>query len=345
MTENVKMPVADIIAGWRKQTAAEPYMASIVEQAMAKRIRELEAELAKAKETAQRVFHEVEQTLGKALGYPWYKDDPKNFPDATDADGVCVGAHVPESIALEAANRIAELANELKRQRHDAELQERRIEQQNKELSSASQALVNFASQIKKLEIKLSIADTCLVKSVEERGQLKAEIAKVNESGEVLHAKYREVEAGLAKVKQLGIDFGFSPVPDFSTEQVITHAKYLQKQRAELLFDNAQLRERLKRIADLCLTGNTAIEHIIWEIARGGEMGNEGFLTDPSELVIKKLAERERGKVAQLEADNARLRECLKKYTHCRHACMECFCTKEARAEIAPSNSKAEDRL
>jgi hypothetical protein len=71
------------------------------------RIKELKAQLAKTMDSAQRVFHEVEQTLGKALGYPWYKDDPDNFPDATEADGVCVGEHVPESIALEAANTIA----------------------------------------------------------------------------------------------------------------------------------------------------------------------------------------------------------------------------------------------
>ena len=45
------------------------------------------------------------QTLGKALGYPWFKDDQKNFPGATEANGVCVGDHVAESIAAEAANR------------------------------------------------------------------------------------------------------------------------------------------------------------------------------------------------------------------------------------------------
>jgi len=56
---------------------------------------------------------DVSQTLGKALGYPWFKDDPKNFPDATEADGVCVGDHVAESLAVEAANKIKELLAEL----------------------------------------------------------------------------------------------------------------------------------------------------------------------------------------------------------------------------------------
>jgi hypothetical protein len=73
----------------------------------------LEAELARVKYSAQQMFHEVEQTLGKALRYPWFRDDPANFPTATEADGVCVGEHVPESIALEAANRIRELETDV----------------------------------------------------------------------------------------------------------------------------------------------------------------------------------------------------------------------------------------
>lgn len=49
------------------------------------------------------------QVLGKALGYPAYKEDPVNFSNATDADGVCYGDHVPESILQAAANYIAQL--------------------------------------------------------------------------------------------------------------------------------------------------------------------------------------------------------------------------------------------
>lgn len=57
----------------------------------------------------QETNREVVQTLGKALHYPWFKDDQANFPGATEADGVCVGDHVAESLAAEAAKRIAEL--------------------------------------------------------------------------------------------------------------------------------------------------------------------------------------------------------------------------------------------
>jgi hypothetical protein len=46
-----------------------------------------------------------EQIAGKVLGYPWFKDDQKNFPGATEADGVCIGEHVAETIVEELARR------------------------------------------------------------------------------------------------------------------------------------------------------------------------------------------------------------------------------------------------
>lgn len=51
---------------------------------------------------------EICQSLGKALGYPWFKDDQANFPGSTESDGVCVGDHVAESIADEAARRLTQ---------------------------------------------------------------------------------------------------------------------------------------------------------------------------------------------------------------------------------------------
>ena len=51
----------------------------------------------------------IEQILGKALGYPWYIEDPKNFPNATEADGVCVGVETAWSLAMIAADKIKEL--------------------------------------------------------------------------------------------------------------------------------------------------------------------------------------------------------------------------------------------
>jgi hypothetical protein len=60
---------------------------------------------------------EVCQRLGKALGYPWFKDDQENFPGATEESGVCTGEHVAESIAAEAARRIGNLEAERDRLR------------------------------------------------------------------------------------------------------------------------------------------------------------------------------------------------------------------------------------
>jgi hypothetical protein len=56
---------------------------------------------------------EIEQILGKALGYPWFKDDQCNFPNATEADGVAVGDHTAWSLAMCAADRIKELQEKL----------------------------------------------------------------------------------------------------------------------------------------------------------------------------------------------------------------------------------------
>ena len=50
---------------------------------------------------------EICQVLGRALGYPWFEDDPKNFPGATESNGVCVGDHIAVTLAVEAAQRVA----------------------------------------------------------------------------------------------------------------------------------------------------------------------------------------------------------------------------------------------
>lgn len=66
------------------------------------------AELARLKAAMSKSNDEICQSLGKALGYPWFKDDQRNFPGATEENGVCVGEHVAESIADEAAKIITE---------------------------------------------------------------------------------------------------------------------------------------------------------------------------------------------------------------------------------------------
>lgn len=66
-------------------------------------------EIERLKRACSMLNDEVSQTLGRALGYPKFCDDQKNFPGATDADGVCVGDHVAESLAAEASKEIERL--------------------------------------------------------------------------------------------------------------------------------------------------------------------------------------------------------------------------------------------
>lgn len=66
----------------------------------------LELEKQRLRKAYSTVNEEICQTLGKVLGYPWFKDDLKNFPDATEKDGVCVDA---KTIAEEAAEHIKKL--------------------------------------------------------------------------------------------------------------------------------------------------------------------------------------------------------------------------------------------
>lgn len=81
----------------------------------AQRIAELEERLRVVIDGFRRELNDIEQTCGKALGYPRYCDDQANFPGATEADGVCVGDHVAASIAAELANRHRDAVEKCKR--------------------------------------------------------------------------------------------------------------------------------------------------------------------------------------------------------------------------------------
>lgn len=74
-------------------------------QSLRNRVEELEKEQKRLIDAIVRQEEYIEQVLGQALGYPWYKDDQKNFPGAEAADGVCVGNHVAETIAMEMADK------------------------------------------------------------------------------------------------------------------------------------------------------------------------------------------------------------------------------------------------
>lgn len=55
---------------------------------------------------------EICQIAGKALGYPYFKDDQKNFPGATEEHGVCVGEHICRTIVEELAEKYLQLKKE-----------------------------------------------------------------------------------------------------------------------------------------------------------------------------------------------------------------------------------------
>ncbi len=74
--------------------------------------RELSARVKVLEHACSKQNDEVCQTLGKSLGFLWFKDDQKNFPGATKENGVCVGEHVAESIAESASKRIRVLEGE-----------------------------------------------------------------------------------------------------------------------------------------------------------------------------------------------------------------------------------------
>lgn len=103
--------------------------------------------------------HEVEQRLGKALGYPWYKDDQKNFPNATEADGVCIGEHTPGTIAHEAANRLAAQERECADWRDRAARLQHAYEVMLEELKEAKAKMAAQEERIVAAELSLAIYD------------------------------------------------------------------------------------------------------------------------------------------------------------------------------------------
>jgi len=96
---------AGILAG-RIQTARAMRKAASLIERQAREVTRLRTAVSKSND-------DIGQTLGRALGYPKFCDDQQNFPGATEANGVCVGDHVAESIAVEAARRIEDQALEI----------------------------------------------------------------------------------------------------------------------------------------------------------------------------------------------------------------------------------------
>jgi len=86
------------------------------------RLREKLVESERVRDGVFREMDEVDQRLGRALGYPHYylKDGKVVGPDVDGAvkdERVCTGDHVPGTLAAEAAGRISALNDQLERLR------------------------------------------------------------------------------------------------------------------------------------------------------------------------------------------------------------------------------------
>ena len=101
-------------SNWRAWMATKSPTTSAADEIsfLRAQVAKLEADLKHWKTACLKINADVVQTLGQALDYPWFKNDQKNFPGATEADGVCVGDNVPESLADEAASKIKKLEAE-----------------------------------------------------------------------------------------------------------------------------------------------------------------------------------------------------------------------------------------
>jgi hypothetical protein len=111
-------------------------------------------------------LRECEQIAGKALGYPWFKDDQKNFPGSTEADGVCIGEHVGDTVVAELASRLT-AANEqlayLQREYQD-EASRAEIEAMAKRLDEQAIAQHSYSSGTEPVEAYLGSQAAALLR-------------------------------------------------------------------------------------------------------------------------------------------------------------------------------------
>lgn len=94
----------DMGAGMALNYAEDALSAEVVDIARFALMRDADAN--RLMEAAIKQNHEIEQTLGEALGFPYYADDQITFPGSTREDGVCVAPDTAETLAMMAAGTI-----------------------------------------------------------------------------------------------------------------------------------------------------------------------------------------------------------------------------------------------
>ena len=115
----------------------------------------LKAECDRLRDAAIRQNHEIAQILGRALGYPRYCDDQKNFPGTTDADGVCVGDHTAESLAAEVADKIDRLEHYRDRARSQRNEALEQLEIERRHCAEWREMFYDVGSRIEKLRAQV----------------------------------------------------------------------------------------------------------------------------------------------------------------------------------------------
>ena len=143
-------------------------------------------------------MEEIEQILGKALGYPWYKDDPKNFPNATEADGVCVGDHTAWSLTVCASHKIKmlEIREQDKQKIIDEQREEIKVLREGLSLAASNIGNGSGASPQASLEF-LTVEVPAEIKLVCEN--YRREIKFLKDQNEKLSKRHPTTEEALAQ--------------------------------------------------------------------------------------------------------------------------------------------------
>ena len=143
-------------------------------------------------------LYEVEQILGEALSYPRYCDDPKSFPDATEADGICVGEMTPAALAEQMAKEYAllsehgirffmkgteasSLVTSLNQEKKDFNDLARLFEKQNELLKTTQELLQLREKAVAKHEAQVRIIEE-VIRAVTGKLNTAKETAKVKDS-------------------------------------------------------------------------------------------------------------------------------------------------------------------
>lgn len=237
--------------------------------AVADELDRLTAENARVKQAAASAEHEVQQILGKALGYA------PLHPEASQVDDgqVCVGEHTAASIALEAALTLAKLA--IERDRNIAKLAE--LQAEREDLIARNRIGGEFQELFQQ--------------RTAENVELRHQVAELQKELEVSRS-----DSATWKKTSYGDTVAIAILNDKIAElqEVITALESLPSGKGPLERARYLASVKMHPIASEATQGNREIkcDHSL-----------DGFLGEDTDAEIEKLTDR----IESLEADNAEL--------------------------------------